>query len=86
MAEIKRSRRTKTLSVEPSTKLSETLHDGMNYFHELNMAKFKIRRKKKAHTWRSQSAIEETQIYETLKDNKIMLDRIKTETNELRDF
>lgn len=84
MSDSKRNRR-KTLSVEPIAKLSDSLHSGMNYFHELNTAKFKIRRKKKINTWRSESAIEDTQIYETLKDNKYMLDRIKTEINELRD-
>ena len=76
MQERKKTRTKRSHTVEDTgSHLMQTMHPGMNYFHELNFPQFKIRKTTHKprihnHTFHSQSAIENTQIHEPLQDNK----------------
>ncbi len=69
MQERKKTKRSHTLE-DTSPRLIQTMHNGLNYFHELNFPQFKIRKNKNIRSLYSKSVIEETPIYETLQDNK----------------
>ena len=62
------------------------MHNGLNYFSELNIPHFKIRKAKKVKAAHSESLIEDTVLYETLQENKNRLGRVHTEINDLREL
>lgn len=62
------------------------MHQGINYFHELPLPQFKIRKSKKIKSIHSESLIEDTALYETLQENKSRLERVRTEINGVREL
>lgn len=85
MQEKKRTKRSHTLE-DTTTKFMQTMHSGMNYFHELNLPQFKVRRTKNVKSWHTNSVIEDTPIHETLIDNKRKLKQILKEVNDHREI
>lgn len=49
------------------------MHEGINYFHELPLPQFKIRKSKKIKSIHSESLIEDTALYETLQETRAVL-------------